>query len=99
MVVKWGFVDVFENALQGGWACTFWDYRLPNSFKRNLGWRLDHIMATMHSACYIDKEPGCNPAAVFVGRQILFNNVADKVGGYRHFDIHHQRFSRYLFIS
>jgi serine/threonine protein kinase len=41
---------------------TFWDYRLPNSVKRNLGWRLDHIMATQpladkSTACYIDKEP------------------------------------------
>lgn len=25
---------------------TFWDYRIPNGFKRNLGWRIDYIVAT-----------------------------------------------------
>jgi len=40
---------------------SFWDYRM-NAFRRNLGWRLDHIMATKplakkSVACTIDKEP------------------------------------------
>jgi exodeoxyribonuclease-3 len=41
---------------------TFWDYRIPNSVKRRLGWRIDHIWATdslagkSKKAC-IDKEP------------------------------------------
>jgi len=61
-VMKWGFVDVFRMHCNQPGRYTFWDYRLPNSFKRNLGWRLDHIMATKPlaekcSACYIDKEP------------------------------------------
>ncbi len=61
-VVKWGFVDVFRMHCSEAGQYTFWDYRLPNSFKRNLGWRLDHIMATMPLAekctnCYIDKKP------------------------------------------
>ncbi len=61
-VMKWGFTDVFRmhNAEPGQY--TFWDYRMINSFKRNLGWRLDHIMATKPlaekcTACYIDKKP------------------------------------------
>jgi exodeoxyribonuclease-3 len=61
-IMEWGFVDVFRMHCKESGQYTFWDYRLPNSFKRNLGWRLDHIMATKPlaekcSACYIDKEP------------------------------------------
>jgi exodeoxyribonuclease-3 len=61
-VVRWGFVDVFRMHCKEPGQYTFWDYRLRNSFKRNLGWHLDHIMATKPlaekcTACYIDKEP------------------------------------------
>jgi exodeoxyribonuclease-3 len=61
-VVKWGFVDVFRMHCSEAGQYTFWDFRLPSSFRRNLGWRLDHIMATKQLAgkctnCYIDREP------------------------------------------
>ena len=61
-VCEWGFVDVFRMHCDEPGRYTFWDYRLANSFKRNLGWRLDHIMATeclakKSTACYIDKQP------------------------------------------
>ena len=61
-VMQWGFVDVFRTHCSEPGQYTFWDYRIRNSFKRNLGWRLDHIMATeplakKSTACYIDKEP------------------------------------------
>ena len=61
-VMQWGFVDVFRTHCSEPGHYTFWDYRARNSFKRNLGWRLDHIMATeplakKSTACYIDKEP------------------------------------------
>ncbi|MCJ7778026.1 MAG: exodeoxyribonuclease III [Sedimentisphaerales bacterium] len=61
-VLQWGFVDCFRLHCSEAGQYTFWDYRLPNSIKRNLGWRLDHIMATKILAekctiCYIDKEP------------------------------------------
>jgi len=60
-VLQWGLVDVFRKHCKEAGQYTFWDYRL-NSFKRNLGWRLDHIMATKSLAekctdCYIDKQP------------------------------------------
>jgi len=60
-VMKWGFVDVFRMHCTDAGQYTFWDYRM-NAFRRNLGWRLDHIMATealakKSVACYIDKEP------------------------------------------
>ena len=61
-VMDWGFVDVFRMRCSEPGQYTFWDYRMRGSFKRNLGWRLDHIMATQPLAekctdCYIDKEP------------------------------------------
>jgi len=60
-VLQWGFIDVFRMHCREPGQYTFWDYRL-NSFQRNLGWRLDHIMATKSlaekcTACYIDKNP------------------------------------------
>ena len=62
MVCQWGFVDIFRMHCSEPGQYTFWDYRERASVKRNLGWRLDHIMATQPLAkksttCYIDKEP------------------------------------------
>lgn len=45
-VMAWGFVDVFRKHCDKPGEYTFWDYRMLNAFGRNLGWRLDHIMAT-----------------------------------------------------
>ena len=61
-VMKWGLVDVFRKQNSEGGQFTFWDYRIANSVKRNLGWRLDHIMATQPLAdksvkSYIDRGP------------------------------------------
>lgn len=62
-VKEWGFVDVFRKHHPGEPGhYTFWDYRIPNSFKRRMGWRLDHIWATRPMAersvdCWIDTEP------------------------------------------
>jgi exodeoxyribonuclease-3 len=60
-VMGWGFVDVFRMHCDEAGQYTFWDYRLRDSFGRNLGWRLDHIMGTRPLAkksisCYIDKK-------------------------------------------
>jgi len=62
MVCQWGFTDVFRIHCNQPGQYTFWDYRLLNSVKRNLGWRIDHIMATEPlvkkcTSCYIDKKP------------------------------------------
>ena len=61
-VMQWGFVDVFRKHCSEPGQYTFWDYRMRGSVSRNLGWRLDHIMATEPLAkksidCYIDKKP------------------------------------------
>jgi exodeoxyribonuclease-3 len=55
-VMSWGFVDVFRKHCNKAGEYTFWDYRMRNAFGRNLGWRLDHIMATKSLA---DKSTSC----------------------------------------
>lgn len=55
-----GFKDCFRVFSQEK-EFTWWDYRL-NAFKRNLGLRIDHILAsealsTSCKKCYIDKNP------------------------------------------
>ncbi len=61
-VKKWGFVDVFRLHVREGGHFSFWDYRVPRLFERNLGWRIDHIWATEPLAArsrraWIDKGP------------------------------------------
>lgn len=61
-VAAWGLVDLFRRHHPDQKQFTFWDYRLPNGFKRNLGWRLDHILATAGLAdvsgkCQVDVAP------------------------------------------
>ena len=61
-IIKWGFVDLFRQRCDKPEMYTFWDYRVPNGFKRNIGWRLDYIMATKPLAhkctnCWIDTKP------------------------------------------
>jgi exodeoxyribonuclease III len=61
-IVQWGFTDVFRMHCQEPGQYTYWDYRMRGSFRRNRGWRLDHILATRPlaercTACYIDVEP------------------------------------------
>jgi len=45
-IKSWGFEDVFRRHHPEPKQYTFWDYRIPNSLKRGLGWRIDHIWAT-----------------------------------------------------
>jgi exodeoxyribonuclease-3 len=59
--VSWGFTDLFRKHHPSVRQFTFWDYRLPQSFQRDLGWRLDHIFATEPVAgasvdCGVDAE-------------------------------------------
>ena len=61
-IIDWGFIDIFRLHYKEGGHYTFWDYRMPNGFKRNMGWRIDYIFATKPLAqkstrVRIDKEP------------------------------------------
>jgi len=53
--------DVFRKFTPDGGQFSWWDYRAA-AFRRNLGWRIDHIYLTSALyeraiACTIDKAP------------------------------------------
>ncbi|HOF04988.1 MAG TPA: exodeoxyribonuclease III [Syntrophales bacterium] len=62
-VKAWGFIDVFRRHHPGeAGQYTFFDYRVPRAVERQLGWRVDHILATAPLAersrqCRIDMAP------------------------------------------
>jgi len=61
-----GFVDVFRKHCPEAGEYTFWDYRM-NAFKRNLGWRIDHILALKQLAersagVFVDRAPRALPS-------------------------------------
>lgn len=65
-VRKWGLVDVFRKHEKEEGQFTFWDYRIRSSVQRNIGWRLDHILATgplaeKSTSAWIDREPRLLP--------------------------------------
>ncbi|MDR1471650.1 MAG: exodeoxyribonuclease III [Synergistaceae bacterium] len=45
-VISWGFVDVFRHHRPNPGEFSFWDYRVKDAFERNIGWRIDHLLAT-----------------------------------------------------
>jgi len=59
----WGLTDVFrKHHPDAKGQYTFFDYRVPKSVERGLGWRVDHILTTSALAsrsvgCFIDMEP------------------------------------------
>jgi exodeoxyribonuclease-3 len=60
--VSWDFTDVFRKHHPEPGQYTFFDYRTINAVKRNMGWRVDHILATKSLAAtskdaFIDMEP------------------------------------------
>lgn len=60
--VSWGFIDVFRKHHPEAGQYSFFDYRTVNAVKRNMGWRVDHIMCTQSMAkdsknAFIDLEP------------------------------------------
>lgn len=63
LVKSWGLVDVFRKHHPAEpEQYTFFDYRVPKSVERGLGWRVDHILATSSLVdrslnCYIDLNP------------------------------------------
>lgn len=63
LLKSWGLVDIFRKHHPGeAGQYTFFDYRVPRSVERGLGWRVDHILATAPLAdqsvlCAIDLGP------------------------------------------
>lgn len=61
-IVDFGLTDLFRKFETGPNHYTFWDFTIPRALDRNLGWRIDHIYATLPLAdlclsCEIDKGP------------------------------------------
>lgn len=61
-VVEGIWTDLFRLKNPEPGHYTFWDYRMPGTFDRNRGWRIDHIMGTRPMVerlqkIWIDKEP------------------------------------------
>jgi exodeoxyribonuclease-3 len=60
--LDWGFVDIFRKHEPDGGHYTFWDYRVPNALKRNIGWRIDYVLGTSPLAeksqnAWVDTRP------------------------------------------
>ncbi len=65
-LLEWGLIDIFRKYEPAQGHYTFWDYRIPNAFKRKMGWRIDYILATSpvaekSKACWIDTKPRLLP--------------------------------------
>ena len=53
--------DLFRHLNPDEKMYTFWDYRAPNGFKRDLGWRIDHMLVSAPLAaachkCWVEKQ-------------------------------------------
>ncbi|OGT37211.1 MAG: exodeoxyribonuclease III [Gammaproteobacteria bacterium RIFCSPHIGHO2_12_FULL_38_14] len=60
-ILEVGFEDCYRKYSPSAQKFTWWDYRL-NAYKRNLGLRIDHILAnkplsSLCKKCYIDEAP------------------------------------------
>lgn len=58
---SWGFIDAYRLHEQGAGNYSWWDYRMA-AFRRNMGFRIDHIWITqpLKDKCirsWIDKSP------------------------------------------
>jgi exodeoxyribonuclease-3 len=61
-VAAWGLTDLFRHFHPEETAFTFFDYRVKDALRRNIGWRIDHVMVNGAGlkkalACFIDREP------------------------------------------
>jgi exodeoxyribonuclease-3 len=60
--MSWGFVDLYRRFYPDRKQFTFWDYRIRGGLSKNLGWRIDHMLATdtlstLCLGCEVDTEP------------------------------------------
>ncbi len=60
-IKEWGWTDVFRLQGDDPGYYTFWDFRIPMSYERNLGWRIDHVYVTepllaATGGCWVDKD-------------------------------------------
>lgn len=66
-ILGWGLVDLMRlHHPEEEGIYTFWDYRIPNAFKRRMGWRIDYLLASEPFArrtkeCLVDVESRLMP--------------------------------------
>ncbi len=61
-IVELGFVDLLRKHHPNERVYTYYDYRIKNSVEKNIGWRIDAILASKPLAdksrdCYVDLKP------------------------------------------
>ncbi|OGR84448.1 MAG: exodeoxyribonuclease III [Elusimicrobia bacterium RIFCSPLOWO2_01_FULL_54_10] len=61
-IMKDTWVDLFREKEKGPGHYTYWDFRYPPAFSKNIGWRIDHILGTKPMVLrlkkiWIDKKP------------------------------------------
>jgi exodeoxyribonuclease-3 len=61
-VLGWGWQDCFRLFNKEPGHFTYWEFVVPKSVERNIGWRIDHIYASPGlvdrcQRCWIDKAP------------------------------------------
>lgn len=61
-LIDWGWTDLYRKFDQSNSAYTFWDFRIPNAFPRDLGWRIDHVYGSpavtdLARSVTVDREP------------------------------------------
>ncbi len=61
-IKEWGLTDLYRMLHPEERGFTFWDFVIPNSVPRDLGWRIDHIYATEPLvgkclSCEVDRAP------------------------------------------
>ena len=61
-ILEFGLTDMFRKFTPDGGNYTFWDFQIPRSVEKNLGWRIDHIYATdsmskLCRSCEADHDP------------------------------------------
>ena len=61
-VKSWGLTDILRHFHPEEGQYTFFDYRVKDSLARNIGWRIDHILASpalteKAISCFVDREP------------------------------------------
>ncbi len=66
MVCSWGFIDVVRLHHPEPGLYSFFDYRTAGDVKKNMGWRVDHILTTRPLAqrctkAWIDLQPRLQP--------------------------------------
>jgi len=77
---QWGLIDLFRLHHSGPGDYTFWDFVIPRSVERNLGWRIDHIYGT---------QPIADACRAILDGHIILSRKLAAAGHYPAIDVMH----------